>query len=136
MTTLRRRKPKVLVVDDEDSFLEIMKLQLKSSGFKSASLHSGVPGEVIAYCKKNTPDLVLLDIYFSESPHGFKIAHALKENPATSEIKILFWSAAGREVSYGSFSSEWKGDRNDILDKTENISLVTEKIRGALAYSG
>ncbi|NQT94852.1 MAG: response regulator [Candidatus Omnitrophica bacterium] len=55
---------KVLVVDDEPQFLEVISLRLKSSGYDVDVALNGKEG--LNLVKKNKPDVVLLDILMPE----------------------------------------------------------------------
>ncbi len=132
-----KTKPLVLIVDDDDNFLEILSLQLQVSGSKTSILKSSDEKEVVARCEKLKPDLVLLDIFEFQKPVGFQIAQALKRNKSTKDIKIAFWSAAGRHwtdvVSDQTIEMKSFIKRIPFFDKGEDVAVMTQKIIKLLA---
>ncbi len=84
------RKPTILVVDDTPDNLTLMagllketyRVRLANSGEKA--LRYAVDPEV--------PDLILLDIMMP-GMDGFQVCQALKDNPATRDVPIIFLTA-------------------------------------------
>lgn len=80
-------KKKILAVDDDRHFLNMLDDVLSGEGFevvKAGSL-SGIYDTV----KKNRPDLILLDIVLP-GVDGFKIKKMLNEDPGTAGIPVIF----------------------------------------------
>lgn len=127
-----REPPLILIVDDEASFREIMSLKLKSAGFEIA-LASNEP-EALMQAAKLMPDLILMDIHLG-GPSGTDAALAIKQNPKTKDLKIAFLS---------NLKEPWPGvggdkagvaktiGMEDFLDKTEDLNILVEKIKGIL----
>ncbi|MBI2889079.1 MAG: response regulator [Candidatus Liptonbacteria bacterium] len=132
-----RKKPVVLVVDDEAHFLEIMRLKLAASGFKPAVFQCDTAAPAAEQCMKLMPDLVLLDIYLAGKPTGLDAAYAIKKNPKTQGVRILFWSSFNRAALEG-FGKSYRADiafeEGDFLDKTADLQMVTTRIREALTH--
>jgi CheY-like chemotaxis protein len=59
---------KVLVVDDNEVILKTISLKLQGAGFKIITALDG--SEAVAAARKETPDLILLDINFPPSVDG------------------------------------------------------------------
>ncbi|HTY88797.1 MAG TPA: response regulator [Candidatus Acidoferrum sp.] len=59
---------KVLVVDDNEVVLKTISLKLQGSGFKVITALDG--SEAVAAARKETPDLILLDINFPPDVDG------------------------------------------------------------------
>jgi two-component system, OmpR family, alkaline phosphatase synthesis response regulator PhoP len=89
-------KNKILVIDDEPSLLEIIKVRLEFSGFEVKTAKNGVEGLEIA--KKWTPSLILLDIMMPEMD-GFTVLVKLKETKATKSIIIVMLTSKGEVES-------------------------------------
>ena len=128
-----RDKPLILVVDDEESFLEILSTKLAVAGFEVAIAKSGAEGV------KNTetlmPDLVLMDIKMPGET-GTDAALTIKQNPKTKDTKIAFltnlkdpWPAvsADRQKLSKALGME------DFLEKTDDLDTIIEKVRQILA---
>jgi CheY-like chemotaxis protein len=85
-----RRKPSVLVVDDEAANRELMKLVLEPAGF-AAILASG-GREAIELARSRKPDVVMLDLLMPEVD-GFDVIEALSEHESTRSIPIIILTA-------------------------------------------
>lgn len=128
-----REKPLILIVDDELPLLEIMSTKLAASGFDPVVAHNGKEG--VDAAQKLQPDLILMDIKMPGET-GTDAALAIKQNPATKDIRIAFLS---------SMSDPWPtttGDRDvlakelgmeDYIDKTANLEVTVAKVREILA---
>jgi CheY-like chemotaxis protein len=80
----------VLVVDDDQDWLHLLKLRLKSLGLLvSTSLNGEALWEKI---RVQQPDVILLDIQMKEIT-GEDICHSLKSNPNTSNIPVIMYSS-------------------------------------------
>jgi CheY-like chemotaxis protein len=80
------RKRKVLILDDDPTSIQILKLQFDSIGHE---VFTGVDGlEGLVKTRKEMPDLILLDVMM---PHldGHAFFKILKEDPKYSEIPIM-----------------------------------------------
>jgi CheY-like chemotaxis protein len=95
---------KVLVVDDEVDFCYFVKKNLMHEGiFDVITATNGKDG--IEMAKSELPDIILLDLVMPDMP-GEDVAAALKDNPATANVPILFITALA--------------SKDDIVDRKEN----------------
>ena len=80
---------KILVVDDEEQVLHLLKRKLTSAGFEVSTAKNGK--EAITKAKSLVPDLILMDIMMPEldGPSAVKI---IQEDPDISEPPIIFLS--------------------------------------------
>lgn len=87
---------KVLVVDDEDDILELLKYNLKKEGYEVKTASNGIKAVEIA--KSFLPDLVILDIMM---PHqdGVETCRQMREIPELNKSYILFLTARTEEYS-------------------------------------
>jgi len=90
------RPPRVLLVDDEDDFLELTKEILESSGFIVECARAA--GEAVARAVANPPDVILLDILLPGCD-GLEILETLRNEPETSEVPVLACTALGQRES-------------------------------------
>jgi len=90
MTTAK----KVLVVDDEEGFLALIKSALEIRGFDVKTADNAVvAGMELA---TNLPDVILMDIRMP-GINGFQACEAIKRNPLTKHIPIIVISALSHE---------------------------------------
>ncbi len=86
---------KVLVIEDEAHLRENVVSILTFEGFDTLSAADGAIG--IELARKHIPDLILCDIMMPRTD-GYEVLVALRSEPATSMIPIIFLTAkAGRE---------------------------------------
>jgi len=78
---------KILVIDDEPEITDIVKAFLTNAGYQVMVENS--PVKAIEKAKKFKPDLVLLDIMMPFMD-GYEVCAALKKNPHTTGIPVLF----------------------------------------------
>jgi len=83
---------KILVVDDEQDMLDLYGAVLKSADFDVTTALNGPEG--IKQAKALHPDLVLLDFKMPDMD-GIEVLGKLKEDPATKDVRIVFFSAFG-----------------------------------------
>jgi CheY-like chemotaxis protein len=83
-------KHKVLVVDDNPDSVVIMRGMLEGRGYDVAAAHSGT--EALQFLKKETVDLVLLDIMMPEMS-GMEVLQRIKEDAATGRLPVILVTA-------------------------------------------
>ena len=81
---------KVLIVDDVQLNLDLMKDILSEQGYMIATAKNGK--SAIAKAKAHKFDLILLDIVLPDID-GFEVCQHLKSNPQTQDIPIIFLTA-------------------------------------------
>lgn len=83
---------KILVIDDDVSIVELLKINLELMGHAVITATDGEIG--FAFAKQEVPDLVILDVMMPQVD-GFTVAKRIRNNSSTSEIPILMLTALG-----------------------------------------
>ena len=78
--------PRVLVIDDEASALELMQRHLSRAGFQVACATDGPRG--IEMARRLNPAVITLDVVMP-TMDGWAVLKALKEDPATAHIPVI-----------------------------------------------
>lgn len=86
----KRSKPLILIVDDEESVLEILGIRLESAGYDVVKARNG--NEAIMYAIKDKPDMIIMDIMMPEID-GFQATEILKSKLETATIPIMILTA-------------------------------------------
>jgi DNA-binding response OmpR family regulator len=88
-------KEKILVVDDEEDILELVRYNLAKEGYRLACVTSGE--QALREAKEGSPDLILLDLMLP-GLDGLDVCRRLKSDPVTSVIPIIMLTAKGEEA--------------------------------------
>ena len=83
----------VLIVDDEEGFLQIIQVILKRAGFKTLVATNGTDGLNMVYTYR--PDIVILDDMMPGMTGGDVCAH-LKSDPTVRDIAVVMHSAGAK----------------------------------------
>jgi CheY-like chemotaxis protein len=87
-------KEKVLVVDDEEDLLELLRFNLSKEGYQVCCAASG--GEALKSVRSELPDLILLDLMLPDID-GLGVARRLREDSDTRNIPIVMLTAVAAE---------------------------------------
>lgn len=86
---------KILVVDDEEDLLELLRYDLTREGFRVLCAATGE--DAVIKARSEIPDLVLLDLMLPDLD-GLQVTKLLKKDPATQNIPIVMLTARGEEA--------------------------------------
>jgi CheY-like chemotaxis protein len=84
-------KKRVLLVDDEESFTRLLKLNLERTGNYEVRVENW-GGDALKAAKEFDPDVVLLDIIMPQM-FGGDVASQFKRDPTLKDTPIVFLSA-------------------------------------------
>ncbi|MDO7787969.1 winged helix-turn-helix domain-containing protein [Desulforamulus aquiferis] len=87
--------PKVLVVDDEQPILELVKYNLEREGYEVLVASDGNAGITLA--RTENPDLIVLDVMLP-GQDGLSVCRTLHQDKETRAIPIIMLSARGEEL--------------------------------------
>lgn len=85
----------ILVVDDEEDILELVKYNLSKEGYEIKCATSGE--KALELAKSGKPDLMVLDLMLP-GIDGLEVARRLKESRKTRDIPIIMLTAKGEEA--------------------------------------
>jgi CheY-like chemotaxis protein len=78
---------KILLVDDDQDFLDATRMLLEARGYAVIAALTGEEGYQKAKAEK--PALILLDVIMTHDSEGFDTARKLNEDPATNKIPVI-----------------------------------------------
>ena len=84
-------RKKILIIDDDPSFLEICSAILKESDYQVETASSSKEG--LEKLVSQRPDLLLLDIMMATMDEGLNFATSMKQSEHLSKIPIMIVSA-------------------------------------------
>jgi len=88
-------KETILIVDDEEDVLELVRYNLGKSGYNTETATTGE--EALAKARAKLPDLVILDLMLP-GIDGLGVCKKLKSDAKTEHIPIIMLTAKGEEV--------------------------------------
>ena len=80
----------IMVVDDEDWFLQEMEVVVAEIGYQGQVVSD--PSQVVTEAAKHQPHLILLDLLLSGTD-GREVVRQLQANPQTRQIPVVLMSA-------------------------------------------
>jgi two-component system, OmpR family, phosphate regulon response regulator PhoB len=87
--------PQILIVEDEDCLLEVLRYNFEKAGYLVESASNGDRAD--ALLKETTPDLVLLD-WVLPGLSGIELCRRLRRAPATKTLPIIMLTARSDEM--------------------------------------
>ncbi len=87
-------REQILVVDDEEDILELVRFNLSKEGYQVLCAATGEKAVEIA--RAELPDLMVLDLMLP-GMDGLEVTKFLKNNPETQHIPIVMLTAKGEE---------------------------------------
>ena len=118
---------KILLVDDEEGFLSIIKEALEIRGFDIVTAKSAI--EAGLELSSNKPDLILMDIKMP-GIDGLQACVAIKKNPDTANIPIMVVSAISEDAQ---IKRAHKIGITDYFVKPVDIERLVNRIKEALS---
>jgi CheY-like chemotaxis protein len=85
-------KKRILIIDDEESFTRLLKLNLHHTGHYTARAVND-PVQAVAAAREFSPDVILLDVMMPGMDGG-EVATRLQSNPKLRNTPIVFLTAA------------------------------------------
>lgn len=116
---------RILVVDDEQDLLEILKFNLETDGYLVDTANSA---EEALSMNLEHYDLLLLDVMMG-GISGFALARKLKAEPATKDIPIIFLTARDTE---NDTVTGFNLGADDYISKPFSIREVLVRVRAVL----
>lgn len=86
---------RILIVDDEENIVELIKFNLELAGYQTKVCYDGK--KALEEIKKEIPDLILLDIMLP-SIDGITIAQIVRDDKAISHIPIIMMTAKNQDI--------------------------------------
>ncbi|RLC30045.1 MAG: response regulator [Deltaproteobacteria bacterium] len=124
-------KKRILIVDDEPDFADIVKGNLEKEGFETEIAYNGI--EAMEKVGANPPDAIVLDVMMPEKD-GYEVCADLKKDERYSDIPIVMLTAVADHVSSTRYS-HWDGmsmEADDYLPKPASADEITESVKNLL----
>lgn len=120
-----KQNQKILVVDDEQDLLEILKFNLETEGYEVQTATSAEEAQTLDIASF---DLLLLDVMMS-GMSGFALARLLKDDPQTARVPIIFLTARDTE---NDTVTGFNLGADDYISKPFSLREVMVRVRAVL----
>ena len=87
---------KILVIDDEEDFLEWVATGLSNENFEVITAENGRAG--LKLLETHQPDLVIVDLYLPDI-EGFDVCQQLKSNVNTKHIPVILVTGVFKNIT-------------------------------------
>jgi two-component system phosphate regulon response regulator PhoB len=117
---------RILVVEDEEDILELLKVNLSKEGYQVECATSGE--DALNIFRKKVPDIVILDLMLP-GMDGLDVAKILKNDSQSKEIPILMLTARGEEAD---IVTGLELGADDYMTKPFSPRVLLARIRAVL----
>ncbi len=121
-----RLKAHILVVEDEDDIVTLLRYTLEREGFRVSAATNGE--EALLLCREQMPDLVLLD-WMLPLLSGSDVCRQLRRTDETAEIPVIMLTARGEETDR---VRGLDAGADDYITKPFSLVEVVARIRAVL----
>ena len=119
-------KPRLLVVDDEEDLLELVRYNLSKEGYAVECVTSGE--EALKAVRREPPDLVVLDLMLP-AVDGLEVCRRIKTDPKTRDVPILMLTAKSEE---GDMIAGLDRGADDYVAKPFSPRVLVARIKALL----
>jgi two-component system phosphate regulon response regulator PhoB len=119
-------KERILVVDDEEDILELVRFHLAREGYQLTLAATGE--EALKKAKHETFDLVVLDLMLP-GLDGLEVAKALKTDTRTKSVPIVMLTAKGEDADV---VSGLEIGADDYITKPFSPRVLTARVKAVL----
>jgi two-component system alkaline phosphatase synthesis response regulator PhoP len=123
---MKKRNPKILLVDDEPDILEIVSYNLVQEGFEIFTASNG--REAILKAIKEVPDLIIMDVMMPEMD-GMEACENIRRIPALNHVIITFLTARSEDYSQ---LAGFDAGADDYITKPIKPKLLVSKVKALL----
>jgi len=121
---------KILVIEDDPSYLKYLSHLLEREGHAVISATNGLQG--LRMAKEENPALLLLDVMLP-GLDGFEVCHRLREQALTAKLPIIMLSAKGQDADR---VTALKVGANEFYSKPVDREVLLNKIKELLLVKG
>lgn len=123
---------KILIIDDEPDFVEVVKKYLEKEGFTVDAAYDGDAG--LEKVKKTRPDGIILDVMMP-GRNGYEVCKVLKADPAYASIPVILLTAVASHVPSTRFThyDGMSTDADDYFPKPASAEQILKSLKRLLS---
>lgn len=128
----KKGRKRVLVVDDDQDFRNVMEAVLDFAGFKVETVGNGEAA--LKEVKKRKYDLLILDV-FMEKIDGVKLFQMVRKSKRYANTPVLFVSGQSLNAEFDERKREIIAQADGYIQKPFQTKVLMEKVREVLENS-
>ena len=118
---------KILIVEDDQDIVDLLKYNLEKEGYKCYTANNGV--EAVYQAVDKEPDLILLDVMMPEMD-GIETCRLIKSKPKLHDIFVIFLTARAEEYSE---IAGFEAGADDYITKPVKPRVLISRIKAILS---
>lgn len=118
--------PKILVVDDEEDILELLRYNLAKEGYTIECVNTGE--DALIRAESGWPDLIILDLMLPRV-NGLEVCRRLKNAEGTKHIPIVMLTAKGEDAD---IVAGLELGADDYVTKPFSVRVLAARVRAVL----
>ena len=122
--------PKVLLIDDEVDFTELLAANLEESGYEVRQIND--PTKALAEVRRFQPDICIIDLVMPRMDGG-DVVSALKDDSQLSQTPVLMLTALVEENPDNPGELQMKGGL-PFVSKTSDLGVIINAIKIQLGH--
>jgi DNA-binding response OmpR family regulator len=122
-------KPHVLIVDDDQTLAELLKMMLELSGFEPEAVFSGQ--DALDWLGQRRPDVMVLDLMMPDID-GLAVLRRVRANAAIQNLPIIILTARTDAPTHKACH---EAGATALLTKPVSREVLVEQLQKAVAHS-
>jgi two-component system alkaline phosphatase synthesis response regulator PhoP len=118
--------PRILVVDDEQDILELIRHSLAKEGFEVHVAANGL--QALEQARKVKPEIIIMDVMMPVMD-GMEACRQLKDNPETKNIPVIFLTARSEEFAE---LAGFEAGADDYIAKPVRSRVLLSRVKAIL----
>lgn len=123
-------KPKILLIDDEVDFTELLAENLEESGYEVSKIND--PTLALEEARRFLPDICVIDLVMPRMDGG-DVVSALRSDPRLSKMPVLMLTALVEENPSDPGELQMKGGL-PFVSKTSDLEVIINGIKTQLGH--
>lgn len=91
------KKKKIILVDDDESFVHSVQALLEAEDYTVIVAHNGQEG--LQRARQERPDLMILDVMMTHNTEGFEISREIRKHPELGTMRIIMVTGIAKEMN-------------------------------------
>ncbi len=126
---MERKRPVILIADDDEDILELVRLRLARCDYELVLARDGA--EALAAARERTPDLALLDVAMP-AMDGYEVLSAMRADPATKDVPVILLTARAESTDV---EKGFEAGADDYITKPFSPQALHERVAKALEHA-